>query len=341
MDPSKSSLRNSKEAGMFQRTRWSAIGAAVAVALGAGFVLPNASAAVTGGERAVFVPIVPCRLFDTRPAPDNVGPRTTALGAGEAYTQQVTGANGNCTIPADATAISMNVTAVGGTAGSFLTIYPSDAATRPQASNLNWTAGSPAVPNKVDVKLSAGGAINLFNLAGSVNVLADAVGYYADHNHDDRYYTKAEIDAGVNDTLRTEVHGSYDVRWEQPAFFNLFINNTCVGNSTSNGEFGEIPITIPVGSRLISVDALVLDSPGPTTYSVDLIKTTITNLGVTVAHLGFVSGLGGGTGGLVHTVFTPAVEIAAPGVSYAVRIGDFANGFNAICQVTANYDTKP
>ena len=327
---------------MFQRSRWSAVGAAIAVVVGAGVVLPNASAAVIRGERAVFVPIVPCRLFDTRPAPDNVGPRATALGAGEVFTQQVGGTNGRCNIPTDATAISMNVTAVGGTASSFLTLYPADAAERPQASNLNWTPGSPAVPNKVDVKLSANRAINLFNLAGSVDVLADVVGYYADHNHDDRYYTKAEIDAGVNDTLRTEVHGSYDVRWEQPAFFNLFINNTCVGNGSSTGEYGEIPITIPVGSRLISVDALVLDSPGTTIYSVDLIKTTITNLGVTVAHLGFLAGLGSGAGGLVHTVFTPAaVEIAAPGVSYAVRIGDFANGANAICQVTANYDTKP
>jgi hypothetical protein len=45
------------------------------------------------------------------------------------------------------------------------------------------------------VKLSADGSINLFNLAGSVSVLADVVGYYADHNHDDRYYTKAQIDA--------------------------------------------------------------------------------------------------------------------------------------------------
>ena len=54
--------------------------------------------------------------------------------------------------------------------------------------------GSPPTPNKVDTKLSADGKINLFNLTGSVSVLADVVGYYADHNHDDRYYTEAEID---------------------------------------------------------------------------------------------------------------------------------------------------
>ena len=88
----------------------------------------------------------------------------------------------------------MNVTAVGGTLGSFLTIWPSDVAPRPLASNLNWVPGSPPTPNKVDVKVSvADGKINLFNLAGIVFVLADVVGYYADHNFDDRYYTKAEV----------------------------------------------------------------------------------------------------------------------------------------------------
>ncbi|HEY5424599.1 MAG TPA: hypothetical protein VIK05_14070, partial [Ilumatobacteraceae bacterium] len=198
---------------MLERSRWTAIGAAVAVVLGAGIGLPSASAAVTSGNRAVFVPMEPCRLFDTRPA-TNVGVRSTPITANESFTQQVTGSNGNCVIPPDATAVSMNVTAVGGTAGSFLTIYPSDAASRPQASNLNWTAGSAPTPNKVDVKLSAGGAINLYNLAGNVDVLADVVGYYADHNHDDRYYTKEQIDATVNDTLRSEVHGSFDMRWE-------------------------------------------------------------------------------------------------------------------------------
>jgi hypothetical protein len=326
---------------VLHRARWSAVGAAVAVVIGAGVVMPSASAAVSTGSRAVFVPIEPCRLFDTRSGGSNVGPRATPIGASESYTQQVTGSNGHCVVPADATAVSMNVTTVDGTASSYLTVYPADAAAVPQASNLNWTPGAPPTPNKVDVKLSATGAIGIYNNVGSVNVLADVVGYYADHNHDDRYYTKAEIDANVNDTLRTEVHGSYDARWEQPALFLQFINNTCVGNTTGNGVFGEIPITIPVGSRLISVDTLVLDGAGPTTYSVDLIKTTITTLGVTVAHLGFVSGLGNSTG-LVHTLITPAaVEIAAPGVSYALRVGDFFLSQNAFCQVTVNYDTKP
>ena len=325
---------------MFQRTRWSALGAAVAVVLGAGVVLPSASAAINTGSRAVFVPMVPCRLFDTRPGADiNVGPRATPIGPAEVYTQQVAGLNGRCNVPTDATAISMNVTTVGGTASGYLTVYPSDATERPQASNLNWAAGAPAVPNKVDVKLSSTGAINLFNFAGSVDVLADVVGYYADHNHDDRYYTKAEIDTNVNDTLRTEMYSVWDMTWEQPVPVNVTIINGCIGNTTGSGVFGEIPIHIPIGSRLISVDVATLDTAGSGTYSVELNRTTQAGA---VAHFGSIT-LGGNLVGslVVHTVISPPAEIATANNSYAVRTGGFDLSFNAFCGLSVTYDTKP
>ena len=139
----------------------------------------------------MFVPINPCRLLDTRPA-TLVGPRNKPLGPAEIFTQQVTASNGNCTIPSDATAVAMNVTVVDGTAGSFLTIWPSDAG-KPLASSLNWQPGQAATPNKVDVRLSPEGRINFFNNAGTVNLIADVVGYYADHNHDDRYPQKLQV----------------------------------------------------------------------------------------------------------------------------------------------------
>jgi hypothetical protein len=186
--------------GSVSRARWAAIGAAVAVSLGVGGVAVT-NAIVSTGEKSVFIPITPCRLFDLRPAPDQVGSRGDPLGPGETYTEKVSGANGNCNIPADATAVAMNVTALGGTADSFLTIWPSGVTPRPVASNLNWVPGAPPTPNKVDVKLSPDGWIDLFNLAGHVSVLADVVGYYADHNHDDRYYTKAEIDAKLSSDI--------------------------------------------------------------------------------------------------------------------------------------------
>jgi hypothetical protein len=197
------------------RTRWAAIGAAIAVSIGGG-TMAISQAAISSGDRGVYTPIAPCRVFDTRSGPENVGPRSIPIGAGETLTQQITGTNGNCTtpIPADATAVAMNVTAVGGTASSYLTIWPSDIAPRPLASSLNWVPGSPPTPNKVDTKLSAAGQISLFNNVGTVDILADIVGYYSDHNHDDRYYPRGETYNKTEAYNKTETDAQFTTKAE-------------------------------------------------------------------------------------------------------------------------------
>jgi hypothetical protein len=135
--------------------------------------------AAPGDEDSTYVPIANCRLFDFRSGINNVGPKNTPLGSGEAnvYTQSVHGPNGDCNIPSDAVGVAMNVTIVNPTAQSNLRIFPADIAT-PNTSNLNWLPGQSPTPNKVDVKLSSDGKIKLYNHAGTVNVLADVVGYY-------------------------------------------------------------------------------------------------------------------------------------------------------------------
>jgi len=77
-----------------------------------------------------------------------------------------------------AKAAVMNVTVTDTTAGSFLTVYPNDALSRPTASDLNWVAGL-TVPNLVVVKVSAAdGKIAIYNAQGCVDVIADVVGWY-------------------------------------------------------------------------------------------------------------------------------------------------------------------
>jgi hypothetical protein len=175
------------------RSRWAAIGAAIAVALGGGG-LGLAYATASSGERAIYLPINPCRLTDTRPAPDTVGARTTPLGTGETYTLAGWGNVGNCTLPNGTAGLALNVTAVGATSPTYLTLWPSDG-TRPLSSNLNPWPGQPPTPNAVNVDLSPTGQFNIFNLAGNVDVIIDVVGIYDDHNHDDRYYTKTDLQA--------------------------------------------------------------------------------------------------------------------------------------------------
>jgi len=133
-----------------------------------------AVSAAPGDEDSTFVPVEPCRLFDTRNAATEGGPGTLSPGFVLAFE-----ASGNCGVSEDATAVSMNVTIVNPTSKSFLTVYP-DFFDRPEASNLNWIAGQSATPNKVDVKLNAQGVVHFFNNRGNVDVFADVVGYYTD-----------------------------------------------------------------------------------------------------------------------------------------------------------------
>ena len=152
--------------------------AGVLATVAGGFVLAATSVGALGDPaESTFVPITPCRLFDTRPEPDNVGPRATPIGPADSHVQQVTGANGFCNIPTGATAVALNAIALGATENSFVTFWPSDVA-RPLASSLNTRPGQGAEPNKVDVKLSADGKVSMYNQNGSVNLVADVVGYY-------------------------------------------------------------------------------------------------------------------------------------------------------------------
>lgn len=158
---------------------WFATGAALSLVVTLLFVNAWRADAAPGDTDATFVPVTPCRLFDFRPPPDNVGPKSSPLGPGETHLQQVTGDNGNCVgIPASATAVAMNVTIVNPTAQSNLRLFPGDVVTPPLVSNLNWLPGQSPTPNKVDVKLSTSGTIKLLNLNGTVNVIGDVVGYY-------------------------------------------------------------------------------------------------------------------------------------------------------------------
>lgn len=157
------------------RSRWMAIGAIGAVVLGAGGLITASAAPST--SPSTLIPMTPCRLMDTR-SDRVVGTRNTPIGANETYTATVWGTNGNCTIPASATSVVINVVASNGTAGSFLTAFPADVDI-PNSSMLNWTAGQAPVTNGATAALSADGKLKFNNFAGNVDLLVDITGYYA------------------------------------------------------------------------------------------------------------------------------------------------------------------
>ena len=154
------------------------------------------SADVSSGDRPVLVPIETCRIADTRPAPDNVGPKSTPLAAAETILVSAQQAGTDCTgrIPPGATALSLNVTALNATSNSFLTIWSEGP--RPDVSALNPAPGQ-RVFNAVTTELNANQTFQIYNNRGNVDVFVDVNGYYEHHNHDDRYYTETETDAAL------------------------------------------------------------------------------------------------------------------------------------------------
>ncbi len=81
-------------------------------------------------------------------------------------------------VPANATAVVVNVTAVGPSMSGYLTLYPAGIA-KPSTSSLNFSANEYAVANMVEVPIGVGGAISIYNFMGSVDVLVDVEGYVA------------------------------------------------------------------------------------------------------------------------------------------------------------------
>jgi hypothetical protein len=128
-----------------------------------------ASAAVTPRSPMVgFNGLTATRVLNTA---IGLGAPRAKLGAGRILTLKVPG------LPAGTTAVALNVTVSSPTAASYLTVYPGGKA-RPGASSLNFVRGQ-TIPNLVLVPLGPGNTVSFFNKNGTVNVLADMVGYFA------------------------------------------------------------------------------------------------------------------------------------------------------------------
>ena len=176
------------------RTRWAAVGATCAVALGAGGF---------GVVNAVFVPVSPIRVLDTRDSAEitNGTRRLVVEGA-------ITVADGSSqlVVPSAASAVAINVTATSTRKNGgygFVTVFPcvADSDAVPNASSLNFENGVD-IANALSVTTSSNGSICLY-VYGTADLIVDVAGYYVDHDHDDRYYTEAEVNELLADKLST------------------------------------------------------------------------------------------------------------------------------------------
>jgi hypothetical protein len=126
----------------------------------------GASATATTGP-GLYNPVDPFRALGTSAQGSPFSANTA---------EAVTVSGGTSAVPASASAVVVNVTAVGN-AASYLTAYPAGA-TRPLAASLNFGPGQ-IISNRSVVGVGANGEIEIYNYAGNANVDVDVDGYYS------------------------------------------------------------------------------------------------------------------------------------------------------------------
>ncbi|MBR7833603.1 hypothetical protein KDL01_10025 [Actinospica durhamensis] len=134
-------------------------------------VIADVAGYYTASTQSAYVPLTPTRMLDTR---YGTGVAKGQIQANSAVTLNV--ANGK-TIPADATAVAMNLTAVGAKNNGLITAYPTGGSV-PTVSSLNYPAGS-TTNNMTIVPIGTGGDITFANSGrGAVDLIGDVTGYY-------------------------------------------------------------------------------------------------------------------------------------------------------------------
>jgi hypothetical protein len=134
---------------------------------------------VTSGD---YTPLPPTRICDTRPNNPSSLSGTAAqcngiynsgapINSGGTKVLSVAGYFG---VPSDATAVTLNVTAVSPSAPGYLTVYPTGS-TKPVASNLNYVGGE-VVPNLVEVGTGTNGDVTVY-ASTEANIVVDVEGY--------------------------------------------------------------------------------------------------------------------------------------------------------------------
>jgi hypothetical protein len=125
----------------------------------------------SGGD---FVPLVPGRLFDSRPAERDglVAVSKLKVGGSSVLRVKVAGAGA---IPATGVgAVAMNVAVTQPEGPGFVTVYP--CGDRPVAANLNYLEGQ-TIPNSVIAPLSEQGEVCFFSLVPT-HLVADVSGWF-------------------------------------------------------------------------------------------------------------------------------------------------------------------
>jgi len=119
---------------------------------------------VSGGADGTYLPVTPTRAMAFRSVP-----------AGGTYTLTLP------SVPAGATAVTLNVTSANQTADTYVSVCPGGTATLDckKSSSLNPYVGR-NIANTVVVKLGTGGKVTFYNDSGSAQLIADVQGWFVE-----------------------------------------------------------------------------------------------------------------------------------------------------------------
>jgi Excalibur calcium-binding domain len=133
----------------------------------AAFVVSGASAlpAQAADATSTYVAITPSRIADTRSG--------APIAANTTRDFQITGS----VVPANATAVVLNVTATRSQGNGFLQVFPTGRATIGSSSTLNLDFAGQTIPNAAFAPLGDGGKVTVFTTF-TTDVLVDVFGYF-------------------------------------------------------------------------------------------------------------------------------------------------------------------
>lgn len=242
------------------------------------------SYSVTITNALQFYPLAkPIRLVDTRAGQTGCDTPGAPITGGTARTQLARRTCDGVTIPANAMAITGNITPVPGTTG-FLTLYPSNA-TRPNAASSNFAAGK-IVNNVYTVGLGTDGAFNIYASA-TTEVVVDVSGYFAPPGAGGLYFHPLPSPIRLLETRAGET--GCDTPGAQLAGGST---RTQSGRVMCNG------VTIPTAAQALVGNATVVNSAGQgfiTLFPSDAVQPTVANGNYTtgnVVNTPFTAGLG-------------------------------------------------
>ena len=188
----------------------------------------------TGGTS--YVPIPPVRVLDTRPA-YQIG-LSGPFSANVPRTFQV---SGGLAIPADAVAVTGNVTIANQTAAGYVSVTPS-AVANPPSSTINFPLGDTRA-NNLTVPLSATGklaAVYKAPAGKTTHLIVDITGYFLAGDEDNTYSTlppvrilDSRVGLGLGGTFKPDIPRTLNIAGDQGVPFEA---KAITGNLTVVGQ---------------------------------------------------------------------------------------------------------